>query len=374
MKTRIFFFTILLVTSYIFSQDEIGSPKLKPHNDYWGIGYYASGSLGLSNGFTQNSAYPGFGGMIEISYKYSKSDIVLTISENKIGSENESEHFEVIEFSVGPRFNSALGKNNFAELSFGTLMVRAVHKILFTEFSHSYYPVYKTDPEFGVAAVAGIGKEIHINGSTSLMLKLRLLTAYPIKDELFSFISAGTGLSFSTKKTKSSINTEQKPSYWGTTLWGGVSNPDIFEKLSYNWSYNFGFGLNFRLSKKIELLLTGNYNKFVLNEIYEAYRHSMTSITAGGRFFINDSPGAQAFIETGGGLYTHTYQYGGQLTGEYYDQSENFPGINMGSGIKFKITALIDAITRANIHFLFSEPYDYAPDFLTLQGGLRFNL
>ncbi|HEY3251816.1 MAG TPA: hypothetical protein VGK25_11950, partial [Ignavibacteria bacterium] len=84
MKTRFILYFVFLSTPYLFSQDEIGIPKLKPVNDYWSLGFYASGNIGLSNGYVEDAVHPGFGGTLELSYRDSRKNAILIISKNDI--------------------------------------------------------------------------------------------------------------------------------------------------------------------------------------------------------------------------------------------------------------------------------------------------
>jgi len=173
MRTRLFLFTVLLSSPLIlFSQDEIGIPKLKPSGTYWGIGYYASGSIGLSNGYVNEGAVqPGYGGTIEITHNASKSTAVLMIGKNIIFSRYGGEHFDAVEFSLGPRIYFQKKSGQFGELTIGGIMVRqTVDNII---IGYNYYPDFFSNPEFDflITEVAAINQR-SMNAHESIGFKM----------------------------------------------------------------------------------------------------------------------------------------------------------------------------------------------------------
>jgi hypothetical protein len=360
MKTRIFFLSILFVTAYVFSQDEIGLPKLKPSNDYWSIGYYASGLMGIVNGYANDElGQPGYGGIIELTYNDSKRDLLLIAGFYKINTTPENEYFEVTEFSIGPRFSVSENKTAFIEFTIGGLMTSEIRRNYYwPDYNYHYYQ--KLDPRFNIAASAGFGGKIQLSQNSDFIYKLRLFGS------IVSFVSVNTGVSFNTKKNKTSIKSISK-SYFGASLLGGFNKSSFKGGRVYGLGVSYGLELTYKSSPKIEIFLDANSNRLKSenNDYNEKFVYA--SVTAGGRFYINESK-ATAFIECGGGFYAFNI-YGG-----YSDFNKDYPGFIVGTGTKFNIYRFVDIIAKGNLHFPFTERIDIAPDFLTVQGGIRFNL
>jgi len=374
MLTRILFSVLILSNALpTFSQDELGIPKLKKTNNYWSIGYFACGNLTLINQYVNNGAVQaGYGASLEITYNDSNRDLMLILSKNKAGSKKENQYFETLEFTIGPRFSLNKAGSFFTEFTLGGLMVGKVSKNYIWEYNIS--PYYKSDPQFGFCLTGAIGKKFNLNYNSDFLIKLRLLSNLSFNKETFTYITAGGGIIFNTKKYNNMEKKKKANSYIGITLIGGGNNPDMLSEWEYNWGLSYGLEITYRVSPKIEILLDGNFNKiYKVNAQSNATRDYITSVTAGGRFLINERP-TTAFIELSGGLYAHTYQYLGTISSEDYNTNEDYPGINIGTGTKFKFSRLVEFLLRGNLHFLLSDQYENVPNYLTLQGGLRFNL
>lgn len=372
MLARILLITLgVTISLSAFSQDELGIPRLKHSNYYWSIGYYASGNISLINGYTYNgSPQPGYGAALELTYNDSKRDLMLILSKNKITSKKENQYFEILEFTLGPRFNLNKSGDIFAEFTLGSLMIGKVSKNYIWDYNT--YEEYKSEPYFSLGLSGAIGKKININNNTGLLLKLRLLSSISFTNEMFAYLTATAGITFNTKKD-TAANKKIRNSYVGIAILGGANNPAMLSRLSFDWAICYGAEITYHASPKIELLLNGNYNRIRYNDGQNVQLSKLVSITTGGRFLINESPAA-AFIELGGGIYNYSYHYKSSVTGDEYGYNKDNPGINIGTGAKFKINKIFDLLVKGNLHFILSEQYDDSPNYLTVQGGVRFNL
>lgn len=372
MLARILFITLAVTTAFsAFSQDELGTPKLKHTNYYWSIGYYASGNLSLINGYTNNKApQPGYGAALELTYNDSKRDLMLILSKNKINSKQSNRYIDVVEFTIGPRFNLNKSGDIFTEFTLGSLIISRVSKNYLWEYN--IYDEYTSSPQFCFGLTGGFGKKISINNNTSLLFKLRLLTSIAFENELVTYLTASAGITFNTKKD-TLANKKIRNTYVSIALFGGANNPAMLSQWSYDWGICYGAEFTYYVSPKVELLLDGNYNSIRYSGGQNFQKSNLISLTTGGRFLINQSPAA-AFIEVGGRLYNYSYHYKGTVTGEEYDYSNDTPGINFGTGTKLRINKFFDFLLRGNLHFIFSEKYDDTPNFLSVQGGVRLNL
>ncbi|HEY3250567.1 MAG TPA: hypothetical protein VGK25_05560, partial [Ignavibacteria bacterium] len=288
-----------------------------------------------------------------------------------------NEHFDIVEFTVGPRFNFENYSPYFAELTFGALMVTRKYKFITIEHEYTgnnYYPEFSSDPDFGFAFTGALGKEFRVENNTSLILKLRIVNAFSIQRDLFTYVSAAAGISFNTKnneKSKNKINTLGL----GAAFLAGVNSPKFISKADYDWGSDFGLEMFYKISSKIEILIDANSNQ-IYPIIYNAHNleASSFSFTGGSRFLMNQNS-TTAFIEIGGGIYSHKiYASSLGVSAEVYNESTLSPGIYFATGPLIKINRYCDMILKGNLNFLFSGKYDYAPNYLTLQGGLRFNL
>jgi hypothetical protein len=359
----VFFFTFSL---QIFSQDELGIPKIKNNDRYWSIGYYASGDLSFIDGFINNgNVQYGYGGMIELTYNDSKRDNLMIFGKQKYVSKKDFEYIETYEYSIGPRFE--LNKNLFCEISIGGVLVNKNLEYYDSYFNEFYY-YHNEQSDFGFSLGAGVGKKIKLSKTINFIAKIRLLSAYSFSKEFYLFMNANCGITFNTVKTAKERS--QQPSYMGIALIGGLNKPDNTINQS-KWSGSYGIEISYRTSPKIELLLSGTYNPISRIDRYLPYQNHISSITGSGRFFFNQST-LTAFVEFGGGYYAHTNNY--SQTGDYFNPTREYAGLSVGTGIRLRVTKFFSILTKSNFNFLFKEEPSPAPNYLTLQGGLRFNL
>jgi hypothetical protein len=374
MLARILFVSFTITTLHLFSQDKHGLPKLNNSNEYWSVGYYGSGNLSIVNEYAKEDAVqPGYGVSLELFYNDNKHNFLLIISGNRINQKGENRHFETIEISTGPRFKLSKTGDLFAEFTLGGIMVSRVAK--YYDYGYHFYTPYeyvsyKSDPHFSFGLTGAIGKKFNLTQNNDFVLKLRMLTTVSFNEKFFTYLTATGGITFNTKKY---VPQEKSPlSYVSIALLGGGNYPGTLSQWEYDWGQSYGLEVTYRASPKIELLLDGNYNK--IYRTYADVNNYGISVTAGGRFLINENP-ATAFFEIGGGLYSFVYQGLDGIIPEPVSYVQDYPGINFGTGTRLKLTNLMALLIKGNLHFLFvEEPFGGTPDYFTLQGGLRFNL
>jgi hypothetical protein len=379
MSARVLFSAVaLIVFSYIFpsrifSQDELGIPKLEKSNDYWSIGYYASGNLSLINDYSRKgTVQPGYGGMLEFTYNNYQTELILLMGFNRINSPRENEHFETFEFSIGPRILINKADDGFIELTTGALLIGRVYKPEYWEFYN--YPYY-SDPVFRFGLSGALGKKFSVNNNTDILLKLRMLTTISFEGDNLTYMVLNGGVTFNTKKLNTKPK-EDKISYVSITAFCGGTNPSALSQWDYDWGINYSGEVSYKMSPKVEFTLGGSYNKInrVKNNNFIPYKTYIASLTLSGRFYINESP-LSAFIEFGSGLYNyHINPSEEPATGDWYGYMEEYSGMNVGTGTKIKLSRLFDFLLRTKLNFLFTGRYDDAPNYLTVDGGLRFNL
>jgi hypothetical protein len=371
MRTRLFFFTILLTAPLIiFSQNKTGTTKLKQSEPYWGIGYYVSGNVNAYNDYEKSKGEQiGWGGTIEITNYFGQFELMLIASRNRF--EIGDFHYETNEFTLGPRFKFDKNGSYFAEFTAGCVGYKNIHNIYITVDPEFYLKPDETEYEFGFSA--GFGIKFPLNKNTGLIFKSRLVTSLPLNNKnMVSYISASTGVVLNSAGDKRNKNGNKK-SYFGLTALAGLNNPNTFKNDDYQWSPSYGGEMNYRLYPQLELIVMAIYNPMKFNNNENISNHKMLSAVGGGRIFINENP-YTAFIEFMGGLYEYTFRSKGNVTGEIYEAAEDNFGLCLGTGAKLKVYKLIDFIIKSDLNFIFSGEYQDSPNYLTVHGGLRFNL
>jgi hypothetical protein len=180
MKTRLILYFVLLNSPYIFSQDEIGISKLKSVNDYWSLGFYASGNMRVANGYDNKPIQPGFGGTIEFAYNDTKRELLFQLSKNRLYSGSENTHYETFELTLGPRFIDKSG--GFIEFNIGALFIKKEFIYPYIDFEgEHYYELYANNLTPNLCGSAAAGAKIRINNHTDFIFKLRLTTSFQKK-------------------------------------------------------------------------------------------------------------------------------------------------------------------------------------------------
>ncbi len=379
MSARILFSTVVFTVFYfsqslqIFSQDELGIQKLKKSADYWSIGYYTAGNLSLINDYSRKeTVQPGYGGMLEFTYNNYQTELILLIGLNRINSPREDEHFETFEFSLGPRISINKAGDGFIELTTGALLVGRIYKPEYWEFYD--YPYY-SEPIFRFGLGAAVGKKIALNQNTHLFFKFRMLTTLSFEGDNLTYMVLNGGIAFNSKKPLKE-GKEDKISYLGITAFCGGTNPSILSRYEYNWGLNYSGEVSYKASPRVEFTLDGSYSRINTAEgnNYIPYKTYIASLTLGSRFYLNQSQ-VSAFIELGGGLYSyHIDPRNDPFIGNWQGYTEEFGGMNLGTGAKIRISRMFDALVRSKLNFLFTNRNDDIPNYLTIDAGLRFNL
>lgn len=372
MLTRILFALTSIIISclQLFSQYRTDDLYLKPIKEHWGIGYYFSGSLSAVNQYNkEETILPGYGGLVELYYNDSERDNLFILGKHRYNTKYENKHIETFELSVGPRIAIAKDENLYADITFGGVFIGYITRYKETLYSNEDYYYYTARHDFGFGFTAAFTKKFPVNKNTELIAKLRILNVISFNKEYYMFVNLNCGAAFNTKKT--ALKDNSIASHSAITLYTGLNKPDLNIYNDYLLGGSYAIELSYKTSPLIELLLSGTYNNIVQKTKHPFHRHYIISLTGGARFIINETP-VSSFLEFGVGYYNYYPQIFNQ-TEEYHNPSKEYLGIFVGTGIKIKTLSYLDLIAKSNFNMLFTK-YGTIPSYITIHGGLRFNL
>jgi hypothetical protein len=363
--------SLLAILPKSFSQTGNITSDVRKNSSYWDISYTIGSALIIYNDLKKVYKYnPGYSLGLDLQYNFDEKSegIIFGASYTRVDRKRvEHEYVDFIGITVGPHFTIA--EKYFAEAGFGNYFVNHTgHKYL--EFIDQSTESLEYDTYIGFGLNAGAGVKIDIGSNLNLLLKGKINLLFP---DLKNIVYAGlyTGITFDNKTSDVKLEKQlSKNPSWGIALTGGVTSPDFFTNNRFKTSGNIGIDAALRTSLKFEAYGSLNHNLINRKNLQsgDLIQRSYSDFTFGPRWFIGKDK-YLAFVELGGGVYVH---YSGGT--DPYTDDDLYPGISFGTGMLLNVYKSLGIIVKDKIHFIFNGENSYPGGYLTVAGGVRYEL